>query len=254
MTPTGALRDWRVVLVSPQTPENVGAVARLVANFGAAGLTVVDPRCAITLDGPAGNLATRHAHAILHDRREAASLAEALADCHGSIALTMQSSADRPAEFCGFVPAALVAAARPGQHWALVLGREDRGLTNEECARCTARWSLPTDPDSPSLNVAQAAAIALAGVAGALAAADRSPAAEADSEEPATQAEIDGLIGHLDQVLVAADYERGVPMELPLRLLRRAAGRAGLRPSEVRVLRGVCRRVLNAILGHERRP
>lgn len=242
---------WRVVLVSPQTAENVGAVARVMKNLGATDLVVVEPRCEIDAGGAAGKLAC-WAGDVLAACRIAATLEEALADCHYSLALTMLASEDRPVDFRGFVPAALFAARRAREKRALVFGREDRGLTNEECSRCTARWVIPTSAAAPSLNLAQAVAIALAGVCEA--ARCDSGDAPPDEEHPATQAEVDALMAHLEQVLRAAKHERGVPIEQTMRLLRRTALRSALRPNEVATLRGVCRRILNEILGYERRP
>ncbi len=255
MTPSlsfNSRSNWRVVLVSPQTAENVGAAARVMKNFGCTDLVIVDPRCEIDRDGKAGHLARDLARDVLENHRVVATLDEALDDTHYSVALTRFVSDDRPNDFLGIVPAPLLAGRIESETRALVFGREDRGLTNEECSRCTARWCVPTNPDAGSLNLAQAVAIALAGVAEA-SRAENTPE-QASVPDLATQGELDGLMGHLEQVLQAAEYERGVPLELPLRLMRRAALRAQLRGNEVRTLRGVCRRLLNAILGHERRP
>lgn len=248
------LASWRIVLVSPQTPENVGAVARLMKNFGCGDLVVVDPRCAIELGGAAGKLACS-AVDVLERRQTVETLEQALAPTHFSVALTMQESDDRPMSFGGLVPLALLEGRPRDEHRALVLGREDRGLTNGECSFCSARWCLPTQPNAPSLNLAQATAVALAGIAEAQR--EQSPEScdetEADHSPLATNREIDGLIRHLEQVLEASEYERGVPQEYALRLIRRLALRSNIRRNEVRTLRGVCRRVLNAILGYERR-
>ncbi len=240
---------WSVVLVSPQTAGNVGAAARAMANFGFSRLRVVDARCDLGIDGPAGHLAVAYGKPVVERCREFATLDEALADVRYSIAMTMQESVDRPCEFSGFVPAPLLADVGPATECALVFGREDRGMTNEECSRCTARWSIPTSPEAPSLNLAQSVAIALAGIVQAGGGGES--AAERDF---ATQGEVDALLRHVGQVLEAAEYERGVPLDQHMRLLRRTALRARLDRSEVHLFRGVCRRLLNAILGFERRP
>jgi len=243
------LGAWTVALVSPQSAENVGAVARVMKNFGCMDLVLVDPRCDVTPGGPAGILAC-HSLEVLERGRIVGTLQEALADCHFSAALTMQSSLDRPCDFVGFAPTTLLAGRRSGERRVLVFGREDRGMTNEECSLCSARWSFPTNPAHPSLNLAQSVAVALAGCLQV----ETCAIGTSTAADPAPHSEVEGLVGHLEQVLVAADYERGVPMELPLRVIRRLAHRSAMSSAEVRVLRGVCRRVLNAILGHERRP
>lgn len=242
----------RVVLVSPQTAENVGAVARVMMNLGWRELVLVAPRCNLD-EGDAERMA-RFASGILEARREVQTLEEALEGIHFAFALTRHGGEDRPVDYSGFVPRPLLerhgGADRRG---ALVFGREDHGLTNAECSLCTARWKIPTDETGPSLNLAQAVAIALAGVAQIE---DRAHPHEPDAsaEAPATLDEVHGLIEHLDRVMEASNFERGRPRSQPLDAMRRAASRAHLTRSEVRTLRGVCRRVLNAILGNERRP
>jgi tRNA/rRNA methyltransferase len=237
---TAPLHEWRVVLVSPSSAENVGAVARVMRNFGCETLWIVDPRCEASSDGPAGKLA-RFAKDILDKRREVATLDDALGDTVFSAALTRRGSEERPLDFTGFVPA--------GERWistgakALVLGREDRGLSTDECARCTLRWEIPTvEGEGGSMNLAQAATVALAGVLAAVPA-DAPPAAKS----PATQAEIDGLVGHLEEVLAAVDFGRGVRLEHNVHTLRLIAMGAGLSTDDVRLLRGICRRVMNKV-------
>jgi len=237
------LANLRVVLVSPQTAENVGAVARVMANFGCNELVVVDARCDVSAEGPAGKLAVDYGKPILAAARAAATLDEALADVHASIALTMQASDDRPVEFRGYVPAPLLVATPAEARLALVFGREDRGMSNEECKRCTFRWSVPTAPEAPSLNLAQAAAIAFAGLAEAIAAAG--PPRQVRGT--ATQKEVEGMLDHVVEMLHAVDYERGVPLEHSMSLVRRVALRAQLDADEVRHLRGICRRIMNAM-------
>lgn len=245
------LMNWRVVLVSPQTAENVGAAARVMKNFGCTDLALVEPRCVVETNGPAGHMA-RSACDVLLTRRTCGSLEEALADCTYSVALTLHESPDRPRTFEGLVPMALLETRPAGERAALVFGREDRGLTNEECGLCAVRWCLPTDPESPSLNLAQAVALSLAGVHEAE---TRCHACGEDANpELARHEEVEGLMEHIERTLTAARYERGVPLEYPIRALRRLAARAQLEHADVQLLRGICRRLLNAVLGYERRP
>lgn len=247
-----SLEGWRVVLVSPQNAENVGAAARVMKNFGSVDLAVVSPRCEIDPKGRAGALAC-WSEDVLENRTEHESLNAALGDCHYSIALTMLESEDRPVDFHGLVPASLVRDVPRNVKRALVFGREDHGLTNEECSLCSARWVIPTNLAAPSLNLAQAIAIALTGVAEATRLTYDNNTAAAEIKETATQRDIDGLFDHLEKVLVAAKYERGVPIEQTMRLLRRTALRSQLRMNELRTIRGIFRRILNEIVGYERR-
>jgi TrmH family RNA methyltransferase len=146
----------RIVLVEPIYSLNVGSVCRAMANMGLSDLALVAPR---PLDPRAAHMMACHAGAILDGRREFATLAEAVADC----GLVMGTSAREglyrqhartPREWA---PRALEAAAEG--RVALVFGREDNGLSNEELALCTQIIQIPTSEAYRSINVAQAVMI-----------------------------------------------------------------------------------------------
>jgi tRNA/rRNA methyltransferase len=237
------LLDWRVVLVSPSSAENVGAVARAMRNFGCEGLCIVEPRCDASADGPAGKLA-RFAKDILANRREFPTLEEALADTAFSAALTRRGSIERPLDFVGFFP--------DGEPWqpaitarprAIVLGREDDGLSTIECALCTIRWAIPaTAGQGGSLNLGQAAAVALAGLA-----AFASQWRDQPPPPRATHADIDGLVDHVREMMESIDFGRGVRLEHNTHSVRLLANNANLTPENIRLLRGICRRVMNKV-------
>lgn len=241
------LSRWRVVLVSPQSAENVGAVARLIVNFGyGGGLWVVNPRCDISPAGDAGKLARGPAHGVLEAARVVDSLEEALTKTTVSLATTMHELEDRPCEVLGF-DASPVINRHPIGEAAVVFGREDNGLTNEECSICTYRWAFLLNPEYPSMNLAQAVAAVSASLQSFQGKTKVYEQLVDDSGSiAATFDEVDGLTKHVEEMLEAIDFERGVPLKYPLRLLRRLASRSELSPSDVQVLRGVCRRVINA--------
>ena len=124
----------------------------------------------------------------------------------------------------GLPPATSVAATRrlaaSGRAVGLVFGPERSGLTTEELLECDARWSLPTEPSFPTMNLAQAVAVALALLRGAR----RRPGADAESE-PATGSAARKLFSEVRRVLEARFPDRrkrpDVVDEL-LSLLRRA--------------------------------
>lgn len=237
------LSRWRVVLVSPQNAENVGAVARLIMNFGHAGLWIVNPRCEIDVNGDAGKLSRGPAHGVLQSARFVESLEEALTGTTVSLATTMHEMVDRPCEIQGFDPSALLKNHLQGLG-ALVFGREDNGLTNAECSLCTYRWAFTLNPQYPSMNLAQAVAAVSTSLRVTTSLENKTIH---DNQFPvASFEEVDGLIKHLQEMMDVIEFERGVPMEYPLRLIRRLASRSGLMPSDVQVIRGICRRVINA--------
>ena len=243
------LRRWRIVLVSPQNGENVGSVARLYKNFGYdGGLWIVEPRCEIDPYGDAGKLAREAAQDVLAAARIVPTLAEALAGSSLSLATTMLTLKDRPCEVQGFQVGAFLRKHPQEGEGALVFGREDNGLTNAECSLCTGRWAFPMNPEFPSLNLAQA--VASASTALRMALEEQAPETDyksSNDESIACFEEIDGLVSHVEEMLHAIDFERGVPLDYPLRLIRRLANRSELTTSDVHVLRGICRRTLNAL-------
>ncbi|MFC1452869.1 RNA methyltransferase [Verrucomicrobiota bacterium] len=148
----------RVVLVGPLYGGNVGSVCRAMANTGFCDLALVAPK---PLNMGEARMMACHATHILEARSEFGSLSEAVADCGAIIGATARKGLYRqhartPREWA---PRALDAA--DGGKSAMVFGREDNGLTNEELALCTQIIQIPTTDDFPSLNLAQAVMICL---------------------------------------------------------------------------------------------
>lgn len=142
-----------IVLVAPQMGENIGAVARAMGNFGLSELRIVNPR-----DGWPSEAATAmaaHAKPIIEQAQIFNSLEEAIADCHHVVAATarqrdMQKPHTTVREWS--------MATRNGKA-ALLLGRENNGLSNEEITLAHQIVTVPVHEDCPSINLAQSAAI-----------------------------------------------------------------------------------------------
>jgi tRNA/rRNA methyltransferase len=148
------LGNIRVVLVGTLYHGNVGSVCRAMANMGIRDLALAGPRLC---DDPAdaAKMAV-HAADILEARRETATLAEAVADCAFVVGTTARGGLYRqhvktPRELA---PELLRLAA--GGKVALVFGREDKGLFNDEIGQCTHLIRVPVHPDYTSLNISQA--------------------------------------------------------------------------------------------------
>jgi tRNA/rRNA methyltransferase/tRNA (cytidine32/uridine32-2'-O)-methyltransferase len=140
-----------VVLNEPQDLVNIAAVVRAMKNFGLRDLRLVrpaeyDPHRIEGIAHKTGDVLKRVAH---FDTLDAA-----LADCVLAVAMTARGrtskhNALRPREAA---PEILEAAGKA----ALVLGREDRGLSNDDLDRCHRAVTIPTNPAHASLNLAQA--------------------------------------------------------------------------------------------------
>lgn len=141
----------RIVLVRPRNPENLGAVARAMRNFGLDDWAIV----AIgTHDFAAARRVAVHAEALLDRPRLTATLDEAVADC----AWVVGTSARKVRGKRRLLPeeVAREAAARAPGRTVIVFGEERSGLTGEEIDRCHDLSAIPVDAAQPSLNLAQA--------------------------------------------------------------------------------------------------
>lgn len=148
------LDQIRVVLVEPMIGGNIGSVCRAINNNGITDLALVKPR-SDTNWNEAEKLAC-NARAQLTARKTFDTLEEAIGDCTlvaGTSARTgfYRDTAITPSEFA---PIALESAAH--HKIALLFGREDKGLFNDELACCTHIIHIPTSPLYTSLNLSHA--------------------------------------------------------------------------------------------------
>jgi tRNA/rRNA methyltransferase len=224
---------FTIILVRPQMPENIGAVARAMGNFGLKHLRLVSPR-----DGWPNPLAEPMATSALPILSQAAvyeTLTEALQGIHQSYAITARSRAfTKPAFFLPSLP-------RDPDHLppstAFVFGPENNGLSNDEVSHTHAILSIPTEASCPSMNLAHAVAVLCYEV---MRQKDVPP--PASQANPATQAEVLAAAEHLTDVLEHHRYytspDKKPGMKLTLRNL--FTNRPWLQ-QEIQTLRGVFR-------------
>ena len=154
------LSNLRVVLVSTLHAGNVGAVCRAMANMGVRDLVVVAPRIPEGDWIEAERLAC-HATDILEARRTVATLSEAVADCAAVVGTSAREGLYRQHHRSPREAAQDILAIAKTGRVALVMGREDNGLENDEVAQCTHLLRIPSSPDYSSINLAQATKICL---------------------------------------------------------------------------------------------
>lgn len=145
-----------LVLVAPQDIVNIAAAVRLAKNFGIEQMRLVQPEMfdPWRIEGIAHNTADFVSRITLHD-----SLAEATTDCTWLAALTARERTAKRTVLRPRAAAAELALRSADGPVALVAGREDRGLSNEELDHCHALVTIPTGPGHRSLNLAQAVGI-----------------------------------------------------------------------------------------------
>ena len=161
---TDKTKNWTVmpgpvvILVEPQLPENIGAAARAMANFGLARLRLVAPKAPWPNDK--ARMMAAGADRILEAVELYSTLEAAIADCSFVVAATARAH-DQAKPVVGADEAAALMAPRiaGGETVAVAFGRERNGLENDEIALADRILTLPVNPAFASLNLAQAVVI-----------------------------------------------------------------------------------------------
>ncbi len=192
----------RLVLLRPRNPENLGAVARAMKNFGLSDWAIAELG---THDFAAARRVAVHAEELLDRPRLVRTMEEAVADRAWVVGTS--SRAVRGKRRLSPEEVAREALARAGEGGtALVFGDERSGLTNEELHRCHDLSSIPSGEAQPSLNLAQAALVYCYELRRAALSAAAAPRAAAAG---ATEAELVELEAALREALRAGGFLAG---------------------------------------------
>jgi tRNA (cytidine32/uridine32-2'-O)-methyltransferase len=235
-----ALDNVRIVMVETTHPGNIGAVARVMKNMNLRKLTLVSS----TDCGPeteAFNMASG-AYDIIEQAQRAATLKEALAETTMAAGTSGRLGGKR---ITGQPPGELVPKLmEQALHGpvACVFGRESRGLTNEELKLCTDHLIIPTDAEFASMNVAHAAAV----VAYEIFKVACVPVNfQAKRIKPASVETREDMYEHIQTVLLRAGFLRQADPLRMMRDIRRILNSATLDERDVKIIRGVFRRIDN---------
>jgi len=149
-----SLSNHRIILVRPRDPNNIGAAARAMKNFGFTDLAIVTPHPPVWSEVVSAVNATD----VLTNARVFDALDEAIADRNLVIGTTDRTRVEEKQNvYTPFDLSRELAAAE--YNLALVFGSEKHGLTNEDLSRCHRVMSIPTEPGCPSMNLGQAVAV-----------------------------------------------------------------------------------------------
>ena len=204
-----------MVLVEPRVDGNVGAVARAMANFGFRELCMVNP---CTLTDEAFKRA-KHANYILKEATIVSSFEDAIADCFHVVGTSGIVTAGEkhyiripltPKEFTDRLEGV-------EEKIALVFGREDMGLSQEQLARCDLLVSIPSHEEYPILNLSHAVTIVLYEL--------YQRSIDVGSPKKASEPERERLIRFFDDLLDAINYPE-FRRERTSIMFRRIMGRA----------------------------
>ncbi len=186
--------DIRVILVAPKFEGNIGAIARSMANFDAKELYLVHP-CAI---GDDAYRRAKHGSDILDHAVTVDSIAEAVEGCflivgttgivtngernHVRVPISVRQLAERAKNYTEKI--------------AILFGREDIGLLQDELTRCDVLVHIPSSEEYPVLNISHAATIVLYELFGT----------DIERPEPADEIEKERIFNFFDELLDNIEY------------------------------------------------
>ncbi|RLL50286.1 RNA methyltransferase [Acinetobacter cumulans] len=248
------LSHVRIVMVNTTLPANIGSALRAMKTMGLVKLVLVAPK---TYPHPDIDALAAGATDLIEQIEIVETLEEAIKDCH-IVFGTSARSRTIPWPLLDARPAAelsLKAVATQQQEVAVIFGREDRGLTNEELAMANYHVTIPVNTDYGVLNVAQAIQVICyemrmaameftAKIADPEAKMHVTDDVDMQWDEPlVTHEQMEQFYPHIEKMLADIEFmDPKNPRLLPLRL-RRLFGRIQLDRMEYHLLRGIFSRV-----------
>ncbi len=152
--------NLKVILVEPKGPLNVGSIARLCSNFDVEELRIVSPKCDIfCLEARKMALKGQKYldHCKIFDDLE-----DAICDCDLVIASSGKINVSKDSFLESFENIfSWILSFKKINNLAIIFGREDRGLTNNELLLANKIFNIPTSTNNPSLNLSHAVSIVL---------------------------------------------------------------------------------------------
>ena len=229
-------------------PANIGSVARVMMNTGFDDLVLVDPVPHLCDEAYA---MACNASAILLGARVFATIDDAVGDSALVIGATRRTGKVRDPHITLAEAVEEIARFAAAGRVSVLFGREDRGLSNEELARCDMLFHIPAHEANPSLNLSHA----VFALCHALFTA--TGAAPGRTIRPAPRRETEAFYEHLERVLRRLGYGAKGGSHLPaaiMRNMRRLLGRTGLTLKEVRMLRGILTQIEKRTAEGDRLP
>ncbi len=236
----------RIVLVNTTHPGNIGGAARAMKNMGLSQLYLVEPK-----DYPADKAVWRASNAkdVLESAVVVDTLDEAIADC----GLVVGTSARERR-----IPWPLVTPRECGERaWsearhhpiAIVFGREDRGLTNDELQKCNYHVHIPSNPEYSSLNLATAVQVLCYEMRMAFLTEQEGklPTFDAWDQPPADTKAIEMYYEHLEKTLGELGFVTPDNPRQTMTRLRRLYNRIRLDEMELSIMRGMLTSIQNYI-------
>ncbi|MCL1079414.1 tRNA (cytosine(32)/uridine(32)-2'-O)-methyltransferase TrmJ [Parashewanella spongiae] len=233
------LSNIRVVLVGTSHPGNIGSTARAMKTMGLSNLYLAEPRTEV--DGHSIALAAG-ASDILQNLVKVDSFEEAISDCSLVIATSARSrTLDWPIIEPRGAGEQLVDECKTGPV-AIVFGRENHGLSNEELQKCNYHVVIPANAEYSSLNLSQAVQIICYETRMAFLSEqnlDNKREIEQLTDNYPASKDQERFFEHLENTLLSTGFIiKNHPGQIMTKL-RRLFGRARIETQEMNILRGI---------------
>jgi TrmH family RNA methyltransferase len=228
-----------IILVRPQSPGNIGSVARAMHNMGLRRLTLVAPA---HFPHPEARMLACHAEHVLEQARVCDTVHQAVAACHWLVGTSARRRRYRKPPLTPRALAAKLPTLCQHYHVGILFGPEDTGLTAAELNLCHDRVVIPTDPAATSLNLAQAVMVVCYEIL-----LTRYRPARQPVPTLATMADVEAMYAHLREAFAIRGFADAHSIERILDRLRRIFERTGLERRDVRLIRGIARQLAWAL-------
>lgn len=233
------------VLVEPRESGNIGASARALKNMGFKNLCIVNPPPVVTgdarrlacnaLDVLEGAEYYNNLDAAIGDKSIIAGIARRTGRGRGLI-LTVERGAEK------------IAAAACSNKVALLFGREDRGLYNEEVEKCGLLLTIPSNKEHPSLNLSHAVMVTAYELSKAFKGQDGGGGSGffSQGQKLVSRTELVQLYERIEDILKLLDYIPQGSRNLERKIMKNLKffiNRAGITSWEMKMLYGICSQI-----------
>jgi len=227
----------KIVLVGTTHPGNIGAAARAIKTMGLSNLDLVCPK---EFPSNEATYRSKAAKDILQKASVYETLLESVSDCEMVIGT---SARNRKVPWPVLSPKnasiEINTAVKNSSKVAIVFGREDRGLTNEELGLCNLHVHIPTTEEYSSLNLAQAVQIIAYEIRMSFIEIGNLENNQEWDVDIATSEQTERLIEHMDELMKEVEfYDTDNPRKLLMRV-RRFFKRSGIDVMETNIFRGL---------------
>ncbi len=240
--------NLKVILVEPNGPLNVGSVARLCSNFEVDELRIVSPKCDIySLESKKMALKGQK---FLENCKIFDDLQKAIFDCDLVLASCGRIDVDKDSLFGTSEDIFDWTLSFSRIHnLAIIFGREDRGLTNDELLLANKTFNIPTSQNNPSLNLSHAVSIALYEL-------NKSSKRNFDQEKKvfnlASSKQIHDSFLEIEELLLKVGYLLKHTSKVKISKFKNFILRANTSMHEINVLRGIVHQI-NWFLNNSKR-